>query len=666
MRSEVVTPLPHSLIFPPREQFHISYALVRRIGEVEDDRLKAVYAWRTGRLIHDHFGKNALALDKSYTPSLNLSLGTSSSYNRSENVTREYAGSMICAGALANLTAAERDLTVKGSTIESKDVSLAAKGNVRLAAGENTSVTTTANKYSSASVGASFGINGLSDISIDVNRAKGNSKETHTSYSPALIRAEENAVITSGKDTDIIGSKVQGDKVTARVGGNLNIETLQEKETYEEQNTSTGFGISWSMNPLTKHFSKPIIGRDLSKGTIDSHYRSARQQAGFFAGSKGFDIYVRENTDLKGGLIASEASPDKNLLSTGTFTFNDLKNEADYRAKDTGSSAQIKLTLVQTKKEDPEGNKEKNLKVVQALHSIPSIPTVVQGSADSTTKAAVAPGTIDIRENPTQDISALSRDTANALNELGRIFDKKSVEEQKELVNVFREEAFRLAHNLPDDGSGRKVLIHTFIGGLISQLSGAGFASGATGAGLNEALINNLKGLDPVLAQGISALIGAAAAKAVNGNAAVGASAAAAGTKYNFLIAALPLVLSDYILVIAGLSGYVVLSTDDGQQFLMNATGKIIAKCNNLGEWMVSNGEEAFDYIGDTVEDIIYWVSTGTPRNNKAQNEQARSAANKHGLNREQRRKLHDEISGQNYGYKEIDETARRIKNGEL
>lgn len=509
------------------------YAPLKRIGEVEDDRLKAAYALRTGRLIHDYFGKNALALHKSYTPSLNLSLGTSSSYNRSENITREYAGSMIRAGELANLTAAERDLTVKGSTIESKDVSLAAKGNVRLEAGENTSVTTTANKYSSASVGASFGINGLSDISINVNRAKGNSKETYTSYAPALIRAEDSAVITSGKDTDILGSKVQGDKVTARVGGNLNIETLQEKETYEEQNTSTGFGISWSMNPLTKHFSKPIIGRDLSKGTIDSHYRSARQQAGFFAGSKGFDIYVEKNTDLEGGVIASEASSDKNKLSTGTFSFSNLHNEAEYTAKDTGSSAQIKPTLVQTKKEDPEGNKEKNLKVVQALHSTPSIPTVVQGSADSTTKAAVAPGTINIRENPTQDISALSRDTANALNELGRIFDKKSVEEQKELVNVFREEAFRLAHNLTDDGSGRKVLIHTIIGGLISQLSGAGFASGAAGAGLNEALINNLKGLDPALAQAISALIGAAAAKAINGNATAGAIAAASGTKWN-------------------------------------------------------------------------------------------------------------------------------------
>ena len=119
-------------------------------------------------------------------------------------------------------------------------------------------------------------------------------------------------------------------------------------------------------------------------------------------------------------------------------------------------------------------------------------------------------------------------------------------------------------------------------------------------------------------------------------------------------------------MAICGLSSYALLNTDDGQQLLMNAAGEVVAKCNTLGEWVISNGEETFDYIGDTIEDIIYWASTGTPRNNKAQNEQARSAANKHGLNREQRRKLHDEISGQNYGYKEIEETARRIKNGEL
>ena len=36
---------------------------------------------------------------------------------------------------------------------------------------------------------------------------------------------------------DIIGGGgAHGEKITAKIGGNLNIETLQEKETYEEDN----------------------------------------------------------------------------------------------------------------------------------------------------------------------------------------------------------------------------------------------------------------------------------------------------------------------------------------------------------------------------------------------------------------------------------------------
>ena len=65
----------------------------------------------------------------------------------------------------------------------------------------------------------------------------------------------------------------------------------------------------------------------------------------------------------------------------------------------------------------------------------------------------------------------------------------------------------------------------------MSAITGAGFASGAIGAGLNEALIKNLKGLDPGTAQIVSAIVGAAAAKAVGGNAGAGAAAAASGTK---------------------------------------------------------------------------------------------------------------------------------------
>ena len=160
----------------------------------------------------------------------------------------------------------------------------------------------------------------------------------------------------------------------------------------------------------------------------------------------------------------------------------------------------------------------------------------VKSDARSRTKSAVAEGTIDIRENPTQDISALSRDTENALNELGRIFDKKKIEEQQELAAVFGEEAFRLAHNMKDDGSRRKIIVHAAIAGLMSRITGAGFTSGAVAGGLNEALINSLKGLDPGTAQIVSAIIGAAAAKVAGGSAAAGASAAATGTKWNSVL----------------------------------------------------------------------------------------------------------------------------------
>ena len=542
------------------------YAPISRIGEVQDDRLKAVYAYQTGRMIHDAFKKNPLT---NATFSLNVSFGTSKSYSRMESTTHEYAGSRIASGGNTNVTAGEHDLTVKGSAITGSDVSLSAKGNVRLEAGENTSVTTTENKFSSASIGASFTPQGLSNISVNANKANGNSKESVTAYSPALVSAANNLSLTSGKDMDIIGSKAQGDKITAKVGGNLNIETLQEKETYEEQNSSMGFGISWGVkakdkqtstkstgqtqnppttnatkstpkpngtqvtSPTGRKFFAPTIGASWNKGNIDSHYRSAREQAGFFAGSGGFDIYVEKNTNLKGGVIASNATPDKNHLSTGTLSFSDLKNEADYSAKSIGASYHKYGNYKNMEKEDRDA-------VYNTIGLAPNISMPVKGDASSTTKSAVAAGTIDIRENPAQDISALSRNTANSLNELGKIFDKKTIEEQQELAAVFGEEAFRLLHNMRDDGSGRKIAAHAIIGGLMSQITGAGFASGAIGAGLNEALIKALDGKDPGTAQLISAIIGAAAAKAIGGNAQAGASTAASGTKWNYFLMEFP------------------------------------------------------------------------------------------------------------------------------
>ena len=96
-----------------------------------------------------------------------------------------------------------------------------------------------------------------------------------------------------------------------------------------------------------------------------------------------------------------ETYEGKNRLSTGTFSFSDLENGADYSAKSIGAEYHHYGSY------DKMSRQEKN-KVYNTIGLSPSLSMPAKGDANSTTSSAVAPGTIDIRENPTQDTSALS------------------------------------------------------------------------------------------------------------------------------------------------------------------------------------------------------------------------------------------------------------------
>ncbi len=315
------------------------------------------------------------------------------------------------------------------------------------------------------------------------------------------------------------------------MGENLNIESLQEKESYDEKNSSSGLSISVdiSKNVLGKTVTgKPGMQGSANKGKIKSDYQSVTEQAGIYAGEGGFDINVGKNTDLKGAVISSEATPDKNKISTDTLTYSDTQNKAEYSASSSGYSAGFsdgKLT----------GSPN------------PSIP--VNGKADSTTKSAISPGTIDVRSGNT-DISKINRNTDQALNALGKIFDKETVKEKQELVNLFSQEANKaigdLAQHMRDkastpeekakwgEGGEYKALLHAVAAGITSSLSGNGFASGALGDGVSQLAQKELyKITDKNLRLIASAIVGAAAAKAVGGNAKVGAGVAYNGVKYN-------------------------------------------------------------------------------------------------------------------------------------
>ena len=111
------------------------------------------------------------------------------------------------------------------------------------------------------------------------------------------------------------------------------------------------------------------------------------------------------------------------------------------------------------------------------------------GKAESTTKATVSEGTIEIRdkENHKQDINKLNRDTANSLNKLGEIFDKTDVKERMELADEFGKLAYEAVGDLAQakgwkEGSKEKNALHAVVGGIMSKLGGNGFLAGAVQA----------------------------------------------------------------------------------------------------------------------------------------------------------------------------------------
>ena len=350
--------------------------------------------------------------------------------------------------------------------------------------------------------------------------SKGEVSANGATYNESNVTANKDLSFASGNDTNIKGGKLSGDKVTGNVGGDLNIESKQDSNSYKENNKSAGASIGLGSN-------KAISG-SASVGKIDSNYKSVTDQSGIYAGKEGFDIRVEANTDLKGGIISSTADADKNKLSTGTLTFEDIQNKADYKAGSIGINVD---TSKNAKKKD--------------AGVTPNIGVGTKDNAESVTKATVSEGEIEIRDkgNQKQDLKDLNRDTQNSLNKLGEIFDKTKVEERQELAGLFGEIAYKSVGDLAikngwQEGSAEKNALHALVGGIMSELTNSGFLAGASGAMINEMIQDKLSDMfkdNPAMHQWASALIGGVVSQVVAADAQVGASTASSGTKNNYL-----------------------------------------------------------------------------------------------------------------------------------
>lgn len=420
----------------------------------------------------------------------------------------------IEAGDSVSIVANSGDLTGRGVQIAAGSQTDLASGNVLLMAGGSILLESAQSASSSSShsqsANASIGVN-LTNGGLSGGFAAGSGKQDANSVTHlnTHVIGTGNVTLASGNDTTLAGAVVSGDKVTAAVGGDLNIVSRQDTMVYNEKTAGGGLNLS----PAGK------VGGGVQKTDVEGNYANVSEQSGLIAGSGGYNVKVGGNVDLAGGVIGSTADPTKNTLSADSLTWSDIAN----RSEASSSSLGISLT--------PGG--------------IP-VPVVGQPAKEEdqgVARATLTPGQLTLT-NQTQDLASLNKDLSKA-NTTVDPFDIERLKAKQESAAALSALANIAVGDISAklgfaEGSPAKIALHAAVGGLVAQLAGGNAGSGALAGGLSEVVngvLQQVLSANPSLTddqksaitQWVAAIVGAA----VGGE--TGAAAGLDNVNYNFL-----------------------------------------------------------------------------------------------------------------------------------
>lgn len=310
------------------------------------------------------------------------------------------------------------DIHVIGSSLKAADTALTAKNNIILESAQNTAGWANNNSNNRTAIGASFNIGQQNGFTIDLGAQIAKGMGTGSSVTQVNTTLDSGVLtLHSGKDTTLDGAQVRATKIDALVEGNLNITSRQDSETEKNKQGSAGVGASICIPPIC--YGAPVTASaTLSASNMKSNYQAVTDQSGLFAGNGGYNIVVGANTTLQGAVIASEATADKNLLSTDRLITSDIKNKSEIKSTSASVSGSASY-----------GGSGGSAAALGGLFGMS-----LSESDSSKTRSAVSEGTIIVRNaEGANDLVGLNRDTANANEKLERP-DKKAMEERMELV----------------------------------------------------------------------------------------------------------------------------------------------------------------------------------------------------------------------------------------
>ncbi len=164
------------------------------------------------------------------------------------------------------------------------------------------------------------------------NQTKATRRHTHVGSTAGKT------IIRSGGDTTLKGAQLIGKGVQADTR-NLHIESVQDSETYQgkQQNAGAQVTVGYGFSASGSY----------SQSKINAEHQSVSEQSGIYAGDAGYQVNVKQHTQLDGGIITSSQSAEdngKNRFSTGTLTTSDIKNHSRYEGKSFGLGASVAVS----------------------------------------------------------------------------------------------------------------------------------------------------------------------------------------------------------------------------------------------------------------------------------------------------------------------------------
>ncbi|MCY1740783.1 two-partner secretion domain-containing protein [Ensifer sp. SL37] len=211
---------------------------------------------------------------------------------------------------------AGKDIRGIGSLIEGLDVSLVAGDNISLSSAISTKTSEKDHVDGGFSLAAKLGPEFVpTSLSISASGKVSAENAYSRQHILAVVKGTRSVTIKSGGDVALDGSRIEGAKVAAEIGGDLFVRSVQDVTKLESN--SVGGNVSLGLKtsgPPSFGFGFSIAHSEIDKAWVN-------RMSGI-VGTDTVDVSVGGTTNLVGGVIASETG--KLNLDTGSIVYSNV------------------------------------------------------------------------------------------------------------------------------------------------------------------------------------------------------------------------------------------------------------------------------------------------------------------------------------------------------